>query len=146
MRRLARPLIFAALPLAAALLWACGSQGVQVAQDSPYHQGAQIFSQRCSGCHTLSAAGTEGSAVNIRQAERTDGPNFNQRKERNVNDVLYAIHNGGFSGAIMPQNILVGDDAVKVARFVVACSGAQAKQPQSPTSLPTSPPAKSCGE
>lgn len=146
MRRIARPLILLALPLAAGLLWACGSQGVQVAGQSPYHQGALIFSQRCSGCHTLTAAGTQGSAVNVRQAERTDGPNFNQRKERDLNDVLYAIHNGGFSGAIMPQNIIVGRDAVAVARFVVACSGVNAKQPPSPTSQTTKPPPKSCGE
>lgn len=146
MRRVARPLILLVLPLAAALLWACGSEGVQVAEQSPYHNGAQIFSQRCSGCHSLDAAGAQGSAVNVRQAERTDGPNFNQRKERDLNDVLYAIHNGGFSGAIMPQNIIVGQDAVQVARFVVACSGINAKQPLSPTSLPTKAPAKSCGE
>ena len=33
--------------------------------------------------------------------ERVDGPNLNQRKET-TDDVLYAIRNGGFSGAIMP--------------------------------------------
>lgn len=132
MRRIARPLILLALPLAAGLLWACGSQGVQVAGQSPYHQGALIFSQRCSGCHTLTAAGTQGSAVNVRQAERTDGPNFNQRKERDLNDVLYAIHNGGFSGAIMPQNIVVGADVDKVAAFVAKYAGEDVVNPPRP--------------
>jgi hypothetical protein len=37
--------------------------------------------------------------------------------------VIFAIANGGFSGAIMPQNIVVGDDAEKVARFVEEYSG-----------------------
>jgi hypothetical protein len=37
--------------------------------------------------------------------------------------VLFAIRNGGFSGAIMPANIVVGDDAHKVAEFVEAYAG-----------------------
>jgi hypothetical protein len=40
--------------------------------------------------------------------------------------VLYAIENGGFSGQIMPQNIVVGPDAEKVARFVATYAGRQA--------------------
>jgi mono/diheme cytochrome c family protein len=147
MRRPRRLLAFAALPLGAAALIACGSQGVEVSTSaSNLHQGAEIFSQRCSGCHTLSAAGAEGSAANVRQRERTDGPNFDQRKERNVFDVAYAIRNGGFSGAIMPQNIVVGDDVQKVAQFVVACSGKMASRPESPNAVPNAPPAKACGE
>src|SRR5258705_12998516 len=117
MRRSTRFAIFAALPVAAAVLVACGSQGVQVADNASYHNGAEIFAARCSGCHTLSAAGAQGSATNIKQRERTDGPNFDQRKESSVQDVVYAIRNGGFSGAIMPQNIVVGDDAQEVAKF-----------------------------
>ena len=38
-------------------------------------------------------------------------------------DVLFAIQNGGFSGAIMPQNIVVGDEAEEVARFVAKYAG-----------------------
>jgi hypothetical protein len=37
--------------------------------------------------------------------------------------VLFAIRNGGFSGAIMPANIVVGDDAQKVAEFLAAYAG-----------------------
>ncbi len=50
------------------------------------------------------------------------GPNLNQRKET-VGSVLYAIRNGGYSGAVMPQNILVGKEAEKVARFVARYAG-----------------------
>ena len=63
-----------------------------------------LFSQRCAGCHTLTAAGTQGSA---NRAVRVQGPNLNQRVE-SFNDVIFAIRNGGFSGAIMPQNIVTG--------------------------------------
>ena len=38
-------------------------------------------------------------------------------------DVLYAIRNGGFSGAIMPANIVVGEDAELVAEFVAKYAG-----------------------
>jgi hypothetical protein len=59
---------------------------------------------------------------------RTNGPNFNVRCERPVDRVLYAIENGGFSGAIMPQNIVVGHDATVVAQFVAKYAGRQAPQ------------------
>ena len=87
--------------------------------DEAVQEGAVIFSERCSGCHTLKAAGTQGTA---NRSQRTQGPNLDQRKET-YDDAIYAIRNGGFSGAIMPQNIVVGDDADKVARFVEQYSG-----------------------
>ena len=87
--------------------------------------------EHCSGCHTLSAAGTEGSATNVKTRERKDGPNFDQRKE-NVSDVIYAIENGGFSSGPMPQNILTGPDAQKVADFVAKYSGQKASTVPTP--------------
>ncbi|MFL5862300.1 MAG: hypothetical protein ACJ780_16260, partial [Solirubrobacteraceae bacterium] len=84
------------------------------------------FQQRCSGCHSLSYAAAFGSASNVRTAQAVSGPNFNQRCERPVDRVLYAIENGGFSGAYMPQNIVVGQDALDVAKFVATYAGRQA--------------------
>ena len=112
---------------AAAVLAACGSKGIQISSSSPYHRGAILFSERCSGCHTLSVVGAQGSATNIKNRLRTNGPNFNTRKE-NAEQVLYAIRNGGFSGAIMPENIVVGDDAQAVAAFLAQYSGLQAQK------------------
>jgi mono/diheme cytochrome c family protein len=111
----------------AATLGACGSQGIQVARDSPYYRGAVLFRDHCSGCHTLKAVGAEGSATSIANRLKTNGPNFNIRKE-NPEQVLYAIRNGGFSGAIMPQNILLGEDAQAVATFLAQYSGRQAQK------------------
>jgi mono/diheme cytochrome c family protein len=121
-RRLA---IAAALTVVAAGAVACGSQGISSqisSQPANVQHGAQLFSQRCSGCHTLSVAGTQGTTKNVRERERTDGPNFNTRKETQDN-VLYAIRNGGFSGAIMPENIVVGKDAEDVAAFLSKYAG-----------------------
>jgi hypothetical protein len=52
------------------------------------------------------------------------GPNLNQRPETKES-VLYAIRNGGYSGAIMPQNIVVGEEAEKVASFVAEYAGTE---------------------
>ena len=110
--------------LAVTGLAACGSQTNNV--PPPYHRGAQLFLDHCSGCHTLSAVGAQGSATSITDRQRTNGPNFNYRKEQS-DQVLYAIRNGGFSGAIMPQNIVVGEEAQAVAKFLAAYSGHQAQ-------------------
>src|SRR5262245_33914141 len=111
----------------------CGTQGIQVQDNSPDHEGAVLFSERCAGCHTLTPAGTEGSA---NRSERQQGPNLDQRPET-LADVIYAIRNGGFSGAIMPQNIVVGADAEKVAAFVAKYAGQDVVNQPGPASSTT---------
>jgi mono/diheme cytochrome c family protein len=124
-KRLGQALLVVALVALAELAAACGSEGVQVSD-----RGAQLFAERCSGCHTLKAAGTRGSV-----GERISGPNLNFRRETK-DQVLYAIRNGGFSGAIMPQNVVVGKDAQAVAAFVAKYAGTKAKSPPAPTPVP----------
>lgn len=116
-RLLAVPVLVAAL-----VVGACGSEGIQLSEDDPNYEGAVLFKENCAGCHTLDAAGTHGSATDVGSRERRDGPNFNERPV-SVDDVLYAIRNGGFSSQPMPQNILTGEDAQKVAEFVAEYSG-----------------------
>ena len=121
-----RPLLTLALAAVAMLtVSACGfgSEEITVSQDSPEYDGAVLFADRCSGCHSLEAAGTQGTG---NRGIRAQGPDLNQRKE-SLEDTLYAIENGGFSGAIMPQNIVVGEEAEAVARFVAAYSGREAE-------------------
>ena len=99
--------VLAFIPVAALLaLGGCGTESVSVPEDDPTHEGAVLFAERCSGCHTMSPAGTQGSAD---RDLRNQGPNFDQR-DVSYADALFAIRNGGFSGAIMPQNIVVGDE------------------------------------
>jgi mono/diheme cytochrome c family protein len=123
-------LVLIPVAAAAAVLTACGSQGVDVSADASTQvkAGAELFAERCGGCHTLKAAGTQGTA---NRSERTQGPNLDQRKET-YEDALFAIRNGGFSGAIMPQNIVVGDDAEAVARFVEEYSGSDVEDSPRP--------------
>ena len=120
-----RPAIAAVLAAATAGAAACGSQGISSeisSQPQNVQHGAQLFSERCSGCHTLGVVGAQGTTDNGRQRERVDGPNFDTRQETPDN-VLYAIRNGGFSGAIMPENIVVGKDADDLAAFLSKYAG-----------------------
>lgn len=129
MRTLSVPIVAA---LAALLLAACGSEAISVPpEDAIAYNGAEIFSTSCAGCHTVTPAGTQGSG---NRSLRVQGPNFDQRKE-SYEDVLFAIHNGGFSGAIMPQNIVVGDEATAVAEFLAKYSGTDINE--SPRPLPS---------
>jgi mono/diheme cytochrome c family protein len=115
--------LLAAALAAGAILTGCQTEDIDV-DSAADEQGAQLFAERCSGCHTLSAASSQGSKPEgqVSGGERTNGPNFDTRKVTS-DDVLFAIRNGGFSGAIMPANIVVGEEAEKVAAFLEKYSG-----------------------
>lgn len=116
--------------VAALALAACGfgEEGISVSKNDPNYNGAVLFATHCSGCHTLSVAGTQGTG---NRSVRTQGPNLDQRTET-YDDALFAIQNGGFSGAIMPQNIVVGSDAEALARFVAKYAGDEAEESPRP--------------
>ena len=118
---------------AGALLAACGSRSISVQDNAQIESGAKLFAQRCAGCHTMDVVGAEGGATSINDRERVDGPNFNVRKERRE-QVLYAIRNGGYSGAIMPENIVVGKAADDVAAFLAKYSGGGGNTSSTPAS------------
>ena len=127
-----RHLAVALAVAASSFFAACGEQGIQLSKSDPDYEGAKIFEQRCSGCHTLSVAGTQGSANDPNGREYKDGPNFDQREEEK-DQILYAIENGGFSSGPMPQDIVVGEEAQKVAEFLAKYSGRGAPTQQTPT-------------
>ncbi|MGI8844669.1 MAG: c-type cytochrome [Thermoleophilaceae bacterium] len=105
----------------AVLAAGCGGEITAAKPDKP---AATLFNERCSGCHSLDSANAYGSKPLGKKegGERTNGPNFNIRKEKR-DDVLYAIRNGGFSGAIMPANIVTGKEADELAAFLAKYSG-----------------------
>jgi mono/diheme cytochrome c family protein len=119
-----RSLLVLALFVVAAFASGCGSEGVSVPANTVAGQGAQTFSEKCGGCHTISYAGTHGSKPKgeTNSKDRTNGPNFDQRKET-YQSVITAIRQGGFSGAIMPGNIVTGEEAKSVALFLAKYSG-----------------------
>jgi mono/diheme cytochrome c family protein len=123
-----RVIVAACVAAAAAFATACGSASIELTKDDPNRAGAQIFVERCGACHTLGVAGTQGSATKVTDKENVDGPSFDDRKET-VEDVVYAIENGGFSGAIMPENIVTGQQAREVAEFLAKYAGPGAPKP-----------------
>jgi mono/diheme cytochrome c family protein len=132
--RLRKPLIATACALTALGAAACGTQTVELAQDDPLRAGAVQFDRKCSGCHTLSASGSQGGAFEIKGRERVDGPSFDARPQT-VEGVLYAIRNGGFSGAIMPENIVTGREAQQIAEFLAKYSGGESESEATQTSF-----------
>jgi mono/diheme cytochrome c family protein len=118
-----RPIVIASA-LIAALAAGCGGEITVPEDKQTARAGAELFYERCSGCHSLEAANSYGSKPigEVEGGERTNGPNFNVRKV-SADDALFAIRNGGFSGAIMPANIVVVEEAEAVAAFLEEYSG-----------------------
>ena len=117
---------------------ACGSSTIRVSDED--HDAAVLFTQRCAGCHTLAAAGTQGASTDARTREQRDGPNFDARKVTR-DCALFAIRNGGFSAGPMPANIVVGKDAEAIADFLARYSGGWRRdrsvgRPRRPTDCP----------
>ncbi|MEX2196550.1 MAG: cytochrome c [Thermoleophilaceae bacterium] len=129
MHRAPKTLLAISLAGLAAVGAGCGEEIEVPESQTALREGAELFNERCSGCHTLDAAASRGSKPEgqVDGGERTNGPNFNTRKVE-ADDVLFAIRNGGFSGAIMPANIVVGEDAEKVAAFLERYSGQEAAE------------------
>ena len=94
-----RPTAILCAAAAALVAAGCGGEIEVPKSDATAHEGAELFNERCSGCHSLDAANAYGSKPPKQKqgGERTNGPNFNVRKESR-DDVLFAIRNGGFSG------------------------------------------------
>jgi len=115
---------------AAALLAAgCGTGGVAPKQ-ADVQNGEALFKSSCAGCHTLAAAGTNGTiGPNLDNAFASDrSQDFKDSSIENV--VLDQIRLGSGPIAIgkveeptMPANIVKGQDAVDVAAYVASVAG-----------------------
>ncbi|MEX1141412.1 MAG: c-type cytochrome [Thermoleophilaceae bacterium] len=123
-RRRARMALCACAATAVFAVAGCSGEIDVAAQ---HEDGATLFYERCSGCHTFKRANSYGSKPEgqLQGGERTNGPSFDVRPV-SKEDALYAIRNGGFSGGIMPAHIVVGDDAEAVADFIAEYSGEDA--------------------
>ena len=117
----------------------CGTGGL--AEGGSTSAGQQLFTERCGQCHTLRAAGTQG----------TIGPNldeaFAQSREDGVPDstfenvvrdqIQYPVP-PQISPLVppMPENLVEGEDADSVAAYVASV----AANPQAPVAAPPPPP------
>ena len=101
---------------------ACSSQGIKLAKTAPTGTGAAAVPDPLLGLPHALARRRRGLG------DLGPGPPAHagaelQLPQGGVARVLYAIRNGGFSGQIMPQNIVVGSDAKAVAQFLAKYAG-----------------------
>jgi len=75
--------------------------------------GKTIFRQTCASCHSLAAVNARGIT----------GPNLDNIGQVTPQRVLSAIKIGGTGQGRMPQNLLQGQDAQDVAKFVSSVAG-----------------------
>lgn len=110
------------------VLAGCGSGSVRVAEgEGSAARGKLLFQERCAQCHTLADAGAQG----------TIGPNLDESyahpieegfDESSIRDLVraqikYAVENPPTGEPGMPRNIVTGEDAASVARYVASVAG-----------------------
>jgi cbb3-type cytochrome c oxidase subunit III len=117
------------------LLSACGTGGSVVNASSDKENGRQLFQDKCAGCHTLSAAGSQATIgpdldASFAQA-RAEG-----FKESAILDIVHdqikfpgqypvKANEPEFLKANMPANLVTGQSAIDVAAYVAANAGLQ---------------------
>lgn len=125
-RRVPRSLGLAAVAASALVAAGCGAGGLPKGGDAG--TGKQLFVQQCGGCHTLADAGTRG----------TIGPNLDDafgpgRAQGFKDSTIAAIVAGQIRypnkekmttvGALMPANLVKGQDVSSVADYVARVAG-----------------------
>jgi cbb3-type cytochrome c oxidase subunit III len=138
LRRLCRVVAWGGGLAAAALLAAgCGTGGVvNASQQVDVQNGQQLFTSTCAACHTLAAAGANGTiGPNLDNAFASDRlQGYSQSAIENV--VLDQIRLGSGPIAtyttnkkftpqtVMPANLVSGQNAIDVAAYVASVAGA----------------------
>jgi mono/diheme cytochrome c family protein len=90
-----------------------GRARVKLTKDEEH--GREVFGHRCQQCHTLAAADAVG---------RT-GPNLDQLKPKYGLVYDAVLHGRARGNGTMPAQIVNGDDARDVAKFVAKVAGTQ---------------------
>jgi cbb3-type cytochrome c oxidase subunit III len=129
-----RPLAAVALALGAAMLAAgCGTGG-KASSHADAQNGAGLFTAKCGACHTLAAAGSQGTiGPNLDDAFR--GSRQQGFKESTIqNVVLDQIRE---PSPPMPKNLVTGADAQDVAAYVASVAGVGGTAAKPPSQVGT---------
>lgn len=117
-RPAARRRVVTGVAAIAAMLVAAGCGG----EDADLVNGKALFVQNCGNCHTLERAGTQGAqGPNLDEAfgpARSDGLG-----EQTVQGVVREQISQVQAGSIMPEDLVVGQDAQDVAAYVAEVAG-----------------------
>ena len=102
----------------------------------------ELFDEHCAGCHTLDVAGTEGSATNVKHARAQGRPELQPAQGDRGRASSTRSATAASPPRPMPQNIVTGEDAQKVADFVAKYSGTSGREQL--TGPPPAEPAAAC--
>jgi mono/diheme cytochrome c family protein len=131
--------VLAAICLVVLPFWALQSKGGATASPESSvpaddQQGLQIFQINCGSCHTLAAAGSDGTiGPNLDQLLAT-GSKSPETVKANYNLVLTTVQNG--IGGRMPKGLVQGEQAKLVAQFVADNLAYVPSSSTTPTSSP----------
>jgi cbb3-type cytochrome c oxidase subunit III len=133
------------LAVAALLAAGCGTGGV-AGKQADQQNGQKLFQSKCAGCHTLAAAGANGTiGPSLDAAFAGDrAQNFKESAIKNVILDQIRLGSGPVEGATsnvqeptMPADLVTGQDAVDVAAYVASVAGVGGAEAPSPASLGT---------
>ncbi|MGE5272814.1 MAG: cytochrome c [Verrucomicrobiota bacterium] len=132
----------------------CGTGGLSSGK-ADLTNGKQLFVQKCGSCHTLAAAGTQGTIGpnldNAFSGPREQG--FKESSIRNVvhDQILFPVTNpsgvdvgpNGVEKKVtgMPAKLVTGEDANDVAAYVASVAGLSVGATGTTTPAPAPPPA-----
>jgi mono/diheme cytochrome c family protein len=128
--------------LLAVLGGGCGTGGL--AAEGSASQGQPLFNEKCGGCHTLRAAGTQGQiGPNLDDAfaqAREDGVGESTIREVVRRQIQYPAP-ADVSVAVppMPKNLVEGDDADSVATYVASVAANEEAPVAAPPPAPPPP-------
>jgi len=134
--------VLAAICLVVLPFWALQSKGgAEASPESTVpqseQQGLEVFQINCGSCHTLAAAGTDGLiGPNLDQLLAT-GAKSPDTVKANYSLVLNTIKTG--IGGRMPKDLVQGEQAEQVARFVADNLAYVGTQTSSSSASSTSP-------
>jgi len=111
----------------------CGTGGI-ASKHADQVNGQKLFAAKCAGCHTLAAAGAQGTVgPNLDDAFAGDkAQHFKESTLENV--VLDQIR---LANPPMPTNLVKGQDAQDVAAYVAAVAGQGGASAKPPSQLGT---------
>ncbi len=129
--------------LLAVLGGGCGTGGL--ADGGSASQGQPLFNEKCGSCHTLRAAGTQGTiGPNLDDAfaqARADGVGESTIREVVRRQIQFPVPaEMSVDVPPMPEDLVTGDDADSVAVYVASVAAVE-DAPVAPPPAPPAPPA-----
>jgi mono/diheme cytochrome c family protein len=136
-----RGLSFACATLFAALAaTGCGTPGLSEAGEGDAQRGKELYVEKCGSCHVLEDAGTRGTiGPNLDDAfkqSRVDGLGEDTIRSVVRMQIAYPVEEPPTGATGMPADLVTGEDAESVARYVASVAG-RPGQSQGPGEVPS---------